>query len=939
MSPAEYERLAELFERAVNTPEHERARLVEEACAGQPDLRRELEYLLAQEAEGELLAEPPPTPADPDQSALARNVAPRYQALERIGDGGMAVVYRAEDVDLQRAVALKFLSPTLSQNPEARERFLREARAAAAIDHPNVCPVHDINVEVGQPFIAMALLEGRTVAERLQSGPIDVETVLDVAIQACRGLEAAHAKGIVHRDVKPSNLMLVRPPTGQGREQVKILDFGIASYERERTLTQPGASLGTIAYMSPEQIASEDVDARTDLWSLGVTLYEMLARRPAFDRPTMRELAAAIAGSEPAPIRELRDDVPPRLEAAVQRLLRKAPAERFQSASELAAELEAIQRAPHSVTTDVSLPPTSSAGASPSWRTPAFAAGGLLLAALGYWAVSGGEEAAPAPAKLLEPAHVTTYPGVESAPALSPDGQSLAFIWDGGESGVSDLYVQEIGDSEPRRLTETPESEGSPTWSPDGSRIAFVRSDGTNRSILSLPKAGGPEELVVELPGRSGASNLDWSSRGDLIVLERDSAIVGVSLSDPTAPPVRYEDEGFNADLPRFSPSGDRVAFLERRTEGAVEFVVVPVSGDKSAARRYRDPGRLDALTSFDWSADGKRLIYVQRREAPFLALSLEDGGVEPLPIPPQNAWGPRIRGDRVVYASRVKWDSNIWTADLDEARRTGRPVEPRRLIESSQREHGASFSPDGESIVFVSDRSGAMELWRCGLDGRNLKKLTSIGIHDLGSAVWSPDGAWIAFDAAIDERERDVYVVSGDGGQARRVTQSHALDIVPNWSADGRWIYFASDRAGRLDLWRIPDEGGEAERVTTGGGFESFSSSDGRYLYYSRNDSDVLTRRDLSSGDEVAFPEIGEAGRRRFWSPVDDGIYFLDSASEPEWIQFLDFETRSIRKICPFGERERGPRPIAVSPDGRTLIFTQRDDYDQDIMMVEGAL
>ena len=159
----------------------------------------------------------------------------------------------------------------------------------------------------------------------------------------------------------------------------------------------------------------------------------------------------------------------------------------------------------------------------------------------------------------------------------------------------------------------------------------------------------------------------------------------------------------------------------------------------------------------------------------------------------------------------------------------------------------------------------------------------------------------------------------------------------MPNWSADGRWIYFASDRAGKLDIWRIPPEGGEPERVTTGGGFETFPTRDGRYLYYSDRDSDRLTRRDLRGGEEVAFPELGGVALNRFWRPVEDGIYFR-SGAEPDWIQFFDFETRSIRRICAFGEWERGPLPIAVSPDGRTLIFTQRDDHDEDIMLIEGV-
>ena len=294
MTPAEYGRLSELFERAIGLAPSERPPFLDTECAGDTELRRRLESMLeaheqcegvdAAQAESQAAGDAPRQAgsAGLPESPLGKRVG-RYQVVERIGEGGMAVVYRAEDVVLERPVALKFLSPLLMHSEEARERFLREARTAAAIDHPNVCPVHEINVDLGQPFIAMALLEGRTVAARLLSGPMEIDAAVDIAIQTCRGLEAAHTKGITHRDIKPSNLMLVRTPTGAGREQVKILDFGIASYDREGTLTAPGAALGTIAYMSPEQIASEDArmrDRTSGLWASRSTRC-WLAGRPS----------------------------------------------------------------------------------------------------------------------------------------------------------------------------------------------------------------------------------------------------------------------------------------------------------------------------------------------------------------------------------------------------------------------------------------------------------------------------------------------------------------------------------------------------------------------------------------------------------------------------------------------------------------------------------
>ena len=560
MTSAEYERIRDVFLRALELPPSERSALVDAECP--EELRGALRRMLEAHEQGELVEEKRPDPERTAELPVGQRIG-RYRVLERIGEGGMSVVYRAEDVDLQRPVALKFLSPLLSHNPEARERFLREARAAAAIDHPNVCPVYEVNADGARPYLVMALLEGRTAAEAVASGPLATAEAIDIAVQACRGLEAAHAKGIIHRDIKPSNLMLGRAATGSGGRVVKILDFGVARYEREGTLTLAGSTVGTIAYMSPEQIESESVDARSDLWSLGATIYELLAGRPAFDRGSMRELAAAITGAEPRRLSEIRQDIPPGLVRIIERLLRKAPEERIQSASELAVELEEV----HRTQTGALRPPAIRSPRPARWRMAAIAAGALLLGAFAYWAVAGRDAAAPTQAAMLEPTPVTTYPGLEYAPALSPDGQSVAFIWDGGESGAADLYVQPVGAFEPLRLTDTPEHEASPTWSPDGDRIAFLRWDGVNRSIHSVPASGGAEELVLSLPGRSGASYLDWSSRGDIMALERDAAVVGIRLSDPQAPPIQYGKEGFNANLPRLGPAGERIAFLERRTK------------------------------------------------------------------------------------------------------------------------------------------------------------------------------------------------------------------------------------------------------------------------------------------------------------------------------------------------------------------------------------
>ncbi len=937
-SPSDpYSRAAEVFLRAVDRPEYEREDLLRESCAGDPALRARVDELLAHDEGGTLIEGEEHDVIDGFEipETLSGSVVMRYRIDERIGEGGMSVVYRAEDIALQRPVALKFLSPGLLHSAEARERFLREARTAAAIDHPNVCPVYEISADRERPFIAMAFLEGQTVADRLRSGPMDVGAAVEVATQACRGLAAAHAKGIVHRDIKPSNLMLVRPVTGTSLELVKILDFGIASYDREHTLTQPGASLGTVSYMSPEQVASEKVDERTDLWSLGVTLYEMLAGRPAFQRATLRELAAAIAGAQPPALDSIRDDAPPGLLRVLDKLLQKDPSDRYASAAETVAALETANLDDQPVTDE----PRS--GVRSRKLAASWAVAGILVAAIaayGSWIYS--ENRLPKRTEALVPQALTSYPGQEAYPMLSPDGKSLAFTWTGPEGKGSDVYVQPIGTYEPIQLTNQLHRDESPVWSPDGALIAFLRNFGGYQEVRLVPSSGGPETLLTTVRGAVTSPALDWSPSGDLLAVATQNGVIGIRVADPDRPPIRYSLRGNVGRYPRFDPSGERLAFVVDNLDGPDEFRVVPVNGDNSAAVRLSSPEMLAHAPAFQfaWSADGKRLIYSGYGEEPFRSIDIANGSLEVLPMPNRIARAPRIRGNELVYYSLVEWTTNVWAVDLDSETARDGTLQARPLIQSSRRQYSPRFSSDSSSIVFTSDRSGSREIWTCDRDGGAVKKLTSSGTRQVGSPVFSPDGSEVAFDGLIEDDAGDIYVLNREGGKPRRLTQSHADDILPSWSADGRWIYFASNRGGGYDVWKIPSEGGKPERVTTGGGWEPILSSDDQYLYYvDPSPSHVVIQRNLNNNEEVAFPELGDAGRYRFWFPTKKGIYFLDSATAPHWIQFLDFETHSTRKTCPFGEREGGPRGLSVSPDGRTLLYAQRDQYNEDIMLVEG--
>lgn len=346
MGPDRWRRIAAILDLVLDRPPEERSAVLDEACVGDADLRAEVEAFLAADAEagafldtpaGELAPELLAEAAEEEGEAenLAGHQVGRYRLLREIGGGGMGTVYEAEDAQLGRRVAVKILPPEYSRDRRAKERFLHEARAAAAVDHPNLCTVHDAGESEGRLYIVLSFYEGETLRDRIRRGPLPIAEAREIAIQVVRGLARAHEAGIVHRDIKPANVMLPR------RGEAKILDFGIARLQGDEvSLTRTGASWGTPAYMSPEQARGEPVDARADVWSLGVMLYEMIAGRRPFGGESVETLVSSILTQEPEPLERIRPEIPPGLARVVDRALTKNPARRYSNAAELLADLE-----------------------------------------------------------------------------------------------------------------------------------------------------------------------------------------------------------------------------------------------------------------------------------------------------------------------------------------------------------------------------------------------------------------------------------------------------------------------------------------------------------------------------------------------------------------------------------------------------------------------
>ena len=939
MKAERWEEVDRLLDEVLALPPSKREAFLARATNGDAELHREVASLINahDRAAGNFLD----TPA---LEVAARGIAARhehsligkrfgsYQIITVLGVGGMGEVYLARDDKLGRQLALKLLPAQFVKDAARIERFAREARAVSALNHPNIVTVYDIGEIEGTHFIAMEHVDGQTLRDKLltiRHGQSDPREVVEIALQISAALAAAHEAGIIHRDIKPENLMLRRD------DYIKVLDFGLAKLTENHlspaktheevsdpAATNPGTVLGTLRYMSPEQAVGKEVDGRSDIFSMGVVLYELLTGSPPFKGEKPAAILDAIAHHTQMPLSQLRPDLNPEFERVINRMLEKDRDLRYQTAKDLRAKLKQLKRELDSSTTQSlnsgSLANLNDSGAAklpPSfgkWQVLATISAviALLTAGLALWWFWSQGEAEPSPWLNAYSSRLTDFPGEERNPSLSPDGKIV--FYSRRVQGQWDVFWQRVGGSKPTNLTEgNDEDDTQPACSPDGSSIVF-RSERNGGGLFVMGATGENARQISRF-----GQNPSWSPDGREIVCGTDyildpkrrvakSRLLIINVA--TGKERDLVTEG-DAAQPRWSPGGHRIAYFYRTEKSNRD--VWTIAADGSDPR----PVTNDAAADWNpvWSGDGKYLYFASDRKAvaSLWRVRIDEASgrtlSKPEPVTGQSAEVVQMDlsfdGRHIVYANRIQ-DANIRSIAFD-------PIK---------------LATVGESIAIT------------------------VGSRPSGSPSLSPDGQFVAFHSLGAARE-DIWLVRSDGSGQTNLTEDDAVDRSPRWSPNGDRLAFFSNIAGTNQIWLMNPDGSNKRQLT----FSPFACSfpvwapDGLRLAYNfngmkgpqRGTQIVEVNKPWDQQTPVTLPEINESDlfSGYTWSP--DGKWLVGTSSTvqgkevrgKEGLFLYSFETNTYQQLTKIGSR---PEWLA---DNRHVLFAHSGkgkDAEHQIWVVD---